>query len=378
MSQKLNILVVGVGPSGSSAAYHLASSGHRVTLIAPTEPNEKVCGGGVPIKCLNRFQELYKNFDAVKTLHDQMTFSFDGHDLCQVPMIGGMAIVSRRDHDNYIFQKALTAGADYKALRFKSCQRIGTQWQVETDGEELIVDFIVGADGATSRVRNQLTTKLPREAYFKGQDYLLSKTDLPLHIGFDKNLDGYLWVFPRANNCSVGLVDFSDDRKQRLQILDDYMARFDIKEEDIIKKRSAIIPSLRKKDLKDLQIAGEGWALVGDAAGLAEPLTGEGIYYALYSGWLIADSLEKGNDYNKEWRKAFRQIVEESSISRKAYGLINSKFCKRLLSHSSIFRQLMGEQLAAQKSGRYYRMKLLLFTPLILLQALFATKQTLN
>ena len=76
-------------------------------------------------------------------------------------------------------------------------------------------------------------------------------------------------------------------------MLDDYMNRFNVPENEIVKKRSALIPSLRKQDLKEHQISGENWALVGDAAALAEPITGEGIYYAVYSSWLFADCLKK-------------------------------------------------------------------------------------
>jgi len=245
----MKILVIGAGPSGCSSAYHLARKGHQVIIIAPKKPDEKVCGGGVPARCLERFTELYNDFKPAKTIIEDMVFSFDGTDHCQINMPGGMGIFSRHTHDTHLFEKALQAGAEFSEERFKSCERQSKKWLVTTDKQIIEADYLIGADGAVSRVRNQLSEKLPKEAYFKAHDYLLSRNDLPLHIGFDKKLDGYLWVFPRENNCSVGIVDFADDKAGRLQLLDDYLARFDVAPDDIIKKRSALIPSLRKKDL---------------------------------------------------------------------------------------------------------------------------------
>ena len=146
-----------------------------------------------------------------------MTFAFDGDDLCEINMPKGMGIFSRKNHDSHIFQKALDAGAVYKKATFKDCQESAGQWLIQTDQEELKVDYVLGADGAVSRVRNKLAKKLPREAYFKAIDYLVTQPDLPLHIGFDKELNGYLWVFPRENNCSIGIVDFDDDQSKRMK-----------------------------------------------------------------------------------------------------------------------------------------------------------------
>jgi flavin-dependent dehydrogenase len=215
---------------------------------------------------------------------------------------------------------------------------------------------------------------LPREAYFKAIDYLVARPDLPLHIGFAKKLNGYLWVFPRAENCSIGVVDFDDDQQERIKFLDDYMSRFGVKENEIIKKRSALIPSLRKEDLKNHNIAGENWALVGDAAALAEPITGEGIYYAVYSSWLLADCLEKGQNYNERWRGEFRRVIQEAYISRSSYMFLNRSFIKFLLARSALFRKMTGVHLAATDTGKTHRAKFFLSLPFILIQAFFSIK----
>ena len=243
---------------------------------------------------------------------------------------------------------------------------------IKTNKQELVADYILGADGAVSRVRNKLGSKLPREAYFKAIDYLVTEKNLPLHIGFDKKLNGYLWVFPREKNCSIGIVDFDDDQSQRMKLLDDYMARFNVSESAVEKKRSALIPSLRKQDLKLHEISGESWALVGDAAALAEPITGEGIYYAIYSSWLFADCLRKKEDYNKRWKSEFCQIVQEAYISRTSYKFLNRSFMKFFLKRSKLLRVMTGEHLAAFETGRTHRAKFFMSLPLIAIQALFS------
>lgn len=368
----MKFAIIGSGPAGSSAAYFLAKDGHEVILIDPKGPNEKTCGGGVPAKCLQRFPEFYTDFKPAEKLMGDMTFAFDGEDLCEISMPKGMGIFSRKNHDQHIFQKALELGVKYLQETFKDCEKSSSGWLVKTNKQELEVDFILGADGAVSRVRNKLAKKLPRESYFKAIDYLVTQPDLPLHIGFDKKLNGYLWVFPRENNCSIGIVDFDDDQNQRMQMLDDYMNRFNVPENEIVKKRSALIPSLRKQDLKEHQISGENWALVGDAAALAEPITGEGIYYAVYSSWLFADCLKKGDDYNKRWKNEFRQIVQEAHISRTSYKFLNRGFMKFFLKKSSLLRKMTGEHLAAFETGRTHRAKFFLSLPLIAMQSLFS------
>jgi geranylgeranyl reductase family protein len=368
----MKFAIIGSGPAGSSAAYYLAKDGHEVILIDPKGPNEKTCGGGVPSKCLQRFPEFYNDFHPAENLVEKMTFAFDGKDLCEIAMPKGMGIFSRKNHDNHIFQKALTAGATYLKETFKDCENVGDQWRLKTDQQEFTVDFILGADGAVSRVRNKLANKLPRQSYFKGVDYLVSKPGLPLHIGFDKKLNGYLWVFPRENNCSIGIVDFDDDQSLRMKFLNDYLARFNVSESEIIKKRSALIPSLQRSDLKEHQISGKNWALVGDAAALAEPITGEGIYYAIYSSWLFAECLRKKEDYNKCWRQEFRQIVQEAHISRTSYKFLNRSFMKFFLGRSEMLRRMTGEHLAAFKPGRTHRMKFFMSLPLIAVQAIFS------
>lgn len=372
----MKIAVIGAGPAGSSSAYFLRQDGHEVFLIDPIAPHEKTCGGGVPVKCIRKFPEFYADFEGSKDLYESMIFSFEGNDFCRVPMPGGMGIFSREKHDAHIFKKALDAGVIFFKEKFKDCQKNDSGWQVITDHQSLQVDFIVGADGATSRVRNRLAGKLPRESYFKAADYLINRTDLPLHIGFQKNLNGYLWVFPRKGNTSVGIVDFEDNSPLRHQILSDYFQKFNLTESDIIKKRSALIPSLRKKDVKEVQVCGDGWALVGDAAGLAEPVTGEGIYYALCTAKLMSQCLKSGKDYNVLWKKEFRQIVTESEVSRMAFRAINMGVVKFLLSRSNIMRSLTGDYLAAFSNGSHSRLKFISCLPFAFIQALFSRRVT--
>jgi menaquinone-9 beta-reductase len=370
MLDKMKIVIIGSGPAGSSAAFFLRKQGHDILIVDPLGPNEKTCGGGIPAKCLTRFAELYEGFQPAESLLNELVFSFDNKDCCTVPLPGGLGIFSRKDHDLHLFNKAMEIGCLYKKQTFKECRRLSGHWEIVSDVETHYADLLIGADGAVSRVRNKLVGKLPRQAYFKAHDYLITKKGLPLHIGFEKSLDGYLWVFPREDNCSIGIVDYGNEKDSRLSSLDAYMARFGVGKEQIIKKRSALIPSLRKEDISSHVIAGDSWALVGDAAAMVEPITGEGIYYALYSSWLMAECLTNGKDYNSEWKREFRQIVEEAGISRTSYKLLNRGIMKFMLKRSSLLRKLTGEYLVAYKPGRVSQIKFLALLPLVALQAL--------
>lgn len=347
----MKVAVVGGGPAGSYCAYRLATDGHETVLLDPMGAHEKICGGGVPFRCIERFPEVYQDFEPANRIVNTIEFSFTGVPCCTVVIPGGLCVFSRRDHDAHLFAMAQKAGATWKKQRFKQCQRRSNGWTIRTDTEEFDADFIVGADGAASRVRNLFNGRLDRRAYFKASDFLVDRDDLPAHIGLHSELNGYLWVFPRADHASVGIADYSSDRSRRNRILDDFLRYVGVEEKDIIKRRRAAIPALRARDWRRFTASGPGWALIGDAGGFADALTGEGIHYALLSAQCLADCLRDDIDFNSAWRKCFgRKILQAARRRSLCFKALRSPLAFHSLKRSETVRQILGGTMADDRA----------------------------
>jgi len=115
-----------------------------------------------------------------------------------------------------------------------------------------------------------------------------------IHISFLRGLDGYIWLFPRRDHFSAGICGRMSviPTRQLRGTLEEFLAQrgFDLREAEFY---SHVLPAPRASALRQLKLQGEGWALIGDAAGLVDPITGEGLYYALRSAELLAEALVK-------------------------------------------------------------------------------------
>ena len=111
-----------------------------------------------------------------------------------------------------------------------------------------------------------------------------------IDIQFLPQLEGYIWVFPRCGHLSVGICGKGEPAAALRQRLENYMAQKGIRWKGAA-FYSHLLPSLDTPAWKKNRVAGDGWLAVGDAAGLVDPVTGEGIYYALRSADLAAKAL---------------------------------------------------------------------------------------
>ena len=141
----------------------------------------------------------------------------------------------------------------------------------------------------------------PRRKRFSPEDleltlgyYIPAESDL-LKVKFVKGLEGYLWSFPRLGHLSVGIcASMAKHVSRELRaLLDSFVAeeKLDMAGAELY---SHILPSPRRKTLRERSVVGANWALVGDAAAWVDPVTGEGIYYAMRSGEILAEALIAG------------------------------------------------------------------------------------
>jgi flavin-dependent dehydrogenase len=208
---------------------------------------------------------------------------------------------------------------------------------------------LAAADGANSAIARRLAGPLPNsdmEVAFGYRTPLNEADEAPTVVAFLPGWAGYAWAFPRLDHISFGIATAQDafDHRALDRMLWDFMvgyyrareegaspsrgegARGDDVEERlraVAERYAARIPGLAPESFDRRRAAGEDWALLGDAAGFADPVTGEGIYYALRSAELFAEAFARGDvaSYDKRWRADFgRELRRASQMRRRFYG----------------------------------------------------------
>jgi flavin-dependent dehydrogenase len=288
----VRIAVVGAGPGGALLSYHLARDGAAVTVFDASHPREKPCGGGVTARALALLPPSPDD-DPLPAHFVRSGFFESGTEQVEIQLDRPLAIASRSELDAWILRRAVSAGAVHVKERVTSVEASGL---VGTSvGPRGRFDCVVGADGAGSLVRRTFLKPTPPPRLTVAAGWFAPGRS-PLIVRFVPGLEGYLWLFPRPNHVGVGICAplGSAPTREILARLEGEVARFFPAFREVEGGRYAhTIPSPSEDPASILEIAGKGWALVGDAAALADPVTGEGIYFALRSALLLKDTLRE-------------------------------------------------------------------------------------
>lgn len=345
MDALFDIAIVGAGPAGSFAAELLARAGARVALFDGRPHGEpKPCGGGVTSKALRAWPHLL-NAPARTVTRVEMV-SPSGKRL-SLRLQEPFAIYSRRALDDYLRLRAERAGAETFKLRASDFTRDGTVWTVRAkSGAAVRAEFLVAADGANSLFARRLAGRIANADMEVAFGYRGPLTREPeTVIAFLPGWAGYAWAFPRLDHICFGIATSQECFDHGA--LDDHLRRFiaayygsraaakgSVEERTPLVRYAARIPGLSAGTLNRRRTAGDGWALLGDAAGFADPVTGEGIYYALRSAELLAQSLmQEVASYEQRWREDFgRELQRAAQMRRRFYGsFLGAPFSERMI-----------------------------------------------
>jgi len=306
------IAIVGAGPAGAHLASRLAAEGRDVVLFDPKGAWEKPCGGGVPTRAIREFAYLLESSNYPCKLIRHITLFSPLDHRVSLTVDEPFAIYSRQVLNGLVLDRAIEAGVRFQRAGVTDFSREGGSWRIQTDrGETWRARFLVGADGAASFIRRRLVgifSKRDLALAFgynvkdepDGVDSNKSRADDIANdeviVRFPKDFTGYLWAFPRPGVMNFGVASklgerTSDELRTLLSkfVCDYYDGR--MPEPARVSFFGAKIPTLDFGTWKGLQATGDAWALIGDAAGFCDPITGEGIYYAFKSADLLADSL---------------------------------------------------------------------------------------
>jgi flavin-dependent dehydrogenase len=285
----MKVGIVGAGPAGSLLAGRLAAGGMEVTVFDASHPREKPCGGGLTCKALAELPPEPDDDPLPARRVSRCRFEADG-EAVEVALGEPMAVASRRELDAWLLRRATRAGARHVAERVVAVAR--GEVRTAATGRQRF-DLVVGADGATSLVRRSFLGRFPKERLVMAVGFYLPGT-APLLVRMTPPLAGYLWLFPRVDHVGVGIcAPLGEVPTQAL--LDRLEREMELAFPGMLDSRAEryahTIPCPSSDPRSILEAAGDGFALVGDAAGLADPITGEGIFYALRSAALLAETL---------------------------------------------------------------------------------------
>jgi flavin-dependent dehydrogenase len=325
------IAIIGGGPAGAYCAEKLAQGwglrngrggGHCVLIFEEKPGWEKPCGGGLTPKVLRRYPFLAEGGEGGKLVHEAEILAPTGAAMC-FHLRSPLAVYSRAALNGGLLRRAEKAGAELVTERIHALRRMSSGWELAGRGRTYHVDFVVVAAGARTRLRHELAEDFtPRDLMLTFGYFLPAHSDV-VRVQFYKDFEGYAWAFPRPDHLSVGICGkVGEDRmaglKERLLA---FMQKFGYSP-DQGEVFSHLLPALSTVGWGRLKLAGQGWALAGDAAGLVDPVTGEGIYYALRSGEILAEALLEGlpEAYpERVWEEFGRALAQGARLAKLFY-----------------------------------------------------------
>ena len=271
-----DVIIAGGGPAGATAAYFLTRAGKHVLVVEKdTLPRYKACGGGLSLEFLKNIFPF--SFDEViDTRIDRVHYHYDGFQASVACRPGVMAMVMRNRFDKFILDKA-----DCEVIQDDAVSKVEESGSgvsiLLSSGKDFSAGFLIAADGANSIIRRQ--SGLHRQQRFIAAieaeipltgDLKARCSDGPTFI-FGKPRAGYSWIFPKTDFLSVGigvLGHAPDLRGDLVRIMQNYGISL-----DGVKLHGHLIPVYDPEAV----LSTERILLTGDAAGLADPFSGEGI-----------------------------------------------------------------------------------------------------
>lgn len=318
--KRYDLVIVGGGPAGSTLAYHTAARGWKVLVIDKAEfPRHKACGGGLPERTVRlldfEVEHLYAN-----TVHG-VKLSCGPN--ASVNFFGGtnVHLVHRHEFDQLLLNKAIEKGAEFiGGEKVRTIKEETDFVEIGTGDNTYTAKYLAGCDGARSVVAQSIGFRQNHIGFCIDADVYVPKEVLDAQRDYaclDTNCvpKGYGWVFPKDKFISVGMGTMN----KRIKNYKDYFRKFMSRMPEVqgagkVVYRSGFIPYYVKgrKHWHTDRIL-----LAGDSTGLVDPLSGEGIYYAIRAAREAADVLVSGkplDEYSGRLRDLF---LPDLDIARK-------------------------------------------------------------
>jgi geranylgeranyl reductase family protein len=305
--ESYDVAIVGGGPAGATAAYRLASAGASVLVLdKATFPRDKPCGGGVTGRAARQLP--FSITPVVEDVVDRMEcgLRYRSHVVrrARAPLA---YMTQRRRLDHFLLQKAAEAGAEVR--------------EGETaDARELDARIVIGADGCNGSSAKQLgladgvvhgvalEANYPYEARYAGA--------IVLEIAVIRG--GYGWIFPKGDHLNVGVGGNGEEAPKLRAELRTMCEAYGIDPESATDTRGFRLPMRLPRTL----LARGTTAVIGDAAGLVDPFSGDGMYEAFLSAKLVTNAALDVLAGRAESLDAYQAAVERriAPLTRAGWG----------------------------------------------------------
>lgn len=314
---KYDVIIAGAGPAGTTAGYLLSKAGLKVLIIdKSTFPRKKLCAGLITYKTVKLLERVFR--ETAVSLKDKGIINYEANRYeiyAKEKLIAERSIkfpfmfVDRDRYDHHLLKKALRAGADLVEGDGVNIRALDVLKSTLTtmSGRQFSADIIIGADGVNSRIRRNFLVDLfgvddwsgnlaSAHEIFLDRSKVKKQYDHPV-LFFDFIDWGYAWIFPNRDRLKVGMcaLNKKNSRKNVIAAFRSFLSSMDLQEAWDNKLSSYALPYgsyLPTPVFRNVMLA-------GDAAGFADPLLGEGIFFAQRSAELASLAILKERDAGK-------------------------------------------------------------------------------
>ncbi len=371
---RFDVVVVGAGPAGSTTAYRLASAGKSVLLLDKARfPRDKPCGGGLTVRAV---RQLPVSPDpVVEHVVDRMGFRLRyGSRFERKGREPLVYMTQRRLLDNYLVEQAVAAGAEFRdGIKVAGVHADAHGTSVTVDGAPVEAAVLVAADGVNGKTRKVLDLggEYVLGVAFEGnvrKELVGSRFDGLAEFELGTIPGGYAWIFPKGDHINVGVGGWESVGPTLRGHLGILCRAHGMSEDSVSDLRGHRLPLRRSGS-----VAARGRALlVGDAAGLVDPLSGDGMYEAFASSRLATESIvdllegraESLAGYNEKLANALSLAAAASwgaKIALDRYAWLTFNLGRSPVAWGAVERMLSGDlkHPGAERGAARYALKMI-------------------